>query len=278
MIDLKHEMERELSRIDPPDLWDRIQADAVDIGDADVLDLSTARHRQRPSLWLAVAAATVLLVLVGALVLLDDDQAVDTTPINEVPTPTTSVPLRSGALRTGGVVHRMLAEGDVHSWDDPSDSAEPWADLTRVSHHPSNAGHWNFDLAASTAYEAQAGEVVAYGLVFDVDADGVADYEVGVDNGAPRQGNLRAWVTDLATGEKVERVEAPYGAPVEFSHPAESGGLPVLTFLNGTAPRRLDLDTLRYYAWTTLTRDGVLVARDYAPDTGWITGDADSAP
>ena len=43
MIDLKHEIERELSLIDPPDLWDRIQADASNNGGAAVLDLTTAR-------------------------------------------------------------------------------------------------------------------------------------------------------------------------------------------------------------------------------------------
>ena len=59
MIDLKREIERELSLIDPPDLWDRIQADASNDGDAAVVDLTTARRRRRPSLWLAVAAVTV---------------------------------------------------------------------------------------------------------------------------------------------------------------------------------------------------------------------------
>ena len=47
MIDLKHEMERELSLIDPPDLWDRIEADASNSGDAAVVDLTAARQRLR---------------------------------------------------------------------------------------------------------------------------------------------------------------------------------------------------------------------------------------
>ena len=67
MIDLKREIERELSLIDPPDLWDRIQAEAANDGDAAVMDLTTARHRRRTSLWLAVAAVTVLVALVAAL-------------------------------------------------------------------------------------------------------------------------------------------------------------------------------------------------------------------
>lgn len=85
MIDLKREIERELSLTDPPDLWDRIQADASNSGDAAVLDLATTRHRRRPSLWLAVAAVTVLLALVGALALIDDGQTVDTTPATDAP-------------------------------------------------------------------------------------------------------------------------------------------------------------------------------------------------
>lgn len=85
MIDLKHEIERELNMIDPPDLWDRIQADSSSNGDAAVVDLTTARHRRRPSLWLAVAAVGALLVLVGALAVRDDDQTVDTTPVTKGP-------------------------------------------------------------------------------------------------------------------------------------------------------------------------------------------------
>jgi hypothetical protein len=86
VIDLKREIERELSLIDPPDLWDRIQAEAANDGDAAVLDLTAVRHRRRPSLWLAVAAVVVvLLALVGTLALLDEHETVDTTPATEVP-------------------------------------------------------------------------------------------------------------------------------------------------------------------------------------------------
>ena len=56
-----------------------------DHGDAAVLDVTNARHRRRASLWLAVAAVTVLLAIVGALTLLDDHQNVDTAPVTEVP-------------------------------------------------------------------------------------------------------------------------------------------------------------------------------------------------
>jgi hypothetical protein len=104
VIDLKREMERELGLIDPPDLWDRIRADASDDGDAAVVDLTTARHRRRPSLWLAVAAVMVLVALVGALALLADGQTVDTTPVTEVPvvpepsSTTTTVAVHNGPI------------------------------------------------------------------------------------------------------------------------------------------------------------------------------------
>jgi hypothetical protein len=41
-------------------------------------------------------------------------------------------------------------------------------------------------------------------------------------------------------------------------------------FLGDSAPADLDPLTVQFYAWTAMTRDGMLVANDYAPDTGWI--------
>jgi hypothetical protein len=80
VIDLKHEIERELSLIDPPDLWDRIQEDASNDGAAAVLDLNSARNRRHPARWLAVAAVVALLALVGVLAIQGDDDALDTVP------------------------------------------------------------------------------------------------------------------------------------------------------------------------------------------------------
>jgi len=221
-------------------------------------------------LWLAVAAVTVLVVLVGGLALLDDDQTVDTTPVNEVPTPI-SIPGWSGSVRDPGDVVRG-APG--MTYDDPLDASEPLVDVTNVSFHETNAGSWNFGLADTFPFDIDAGLVIAYGLVFDTDGDGAADYVVGIDNDGP-QGNPRAWVTDLRTGETQLRDEAPYGVPVEFSHPSEEGfSLGAhLTFLSGTAPRGFDDATVNFYAWASATRNGVVVAHDFAPDSGWISAD-----
>jgi hypothetical protein len=79
VINLKREIERELSLIDPPDLWDRIRAGAAT---DDTLDLTIPRPRRRPSPWLAVAAAAVLIALVVAVTRSDSGQTVDTSPVD----------------------------------------------------------------------------------------------------------------------------------------------------------------------------------------------------
>ena len=57
MIDLKHEIKRELNQIEPPDLWERIRADATTDGGAYVLELIPEPRRRRTSPRVAVAAA-----------------------------------------------------------------------------------------------------------------------------------------------------------------------------------------------------------------------------
>jgi hypothetical protein len=86
----------------------------------------------------------------------------------------------------------------------------------------------------------------------------------------------------LATGETTEQIGPPYGFPVEFSHPSEGAplsleGFPTMlfTFLGDTGPVGPAPESVRFYAWTSATRDGVVFANDYAPDTGWMTDDAD---
>jgi hypothetical protein len=113
VIDLRHEIERELSRIDPPDLWDRIQAEASNERYAAVLDLTTARHRRRPSRWLAVAAVAVLVALVSALALLDDDRTVDTTPATEVPVVPEPPTNDEGPLTEDVVIPSCRAESGI---------------------------------------------------------------------------------------------------------------------------------------------------------------------
>jgi hypothetical protein len=284
VIDLKHEIERELDMIDPPDLWDRIRADASDSYVAPALHLTAARRRRSTSQWLAAVAVVAAIALVGALTWLDDDQSVDTVPADTGDTgPTTTTPSEesvwSGPVRDpSDVVHRMtVADGSVLSWEDPLDASERWADVARVEFREINQGHWSIDLAASPPLlaDVEPGVLIAYGLVFDTNADGAADYLVGFDNDAPQQGDFHVWVTDLASGETDEQVEPPYGYPVEFGYPDErEPDYPVFfTFLGDSRPAALNLETVRFYAWTSATRDGQVFAHDFAPDEGWITSD-----
>ena len=279
MIDLKHEIERELSLFEPPDLWNRIQADAAKVGDAPVVDLAIARRRRTASRWLAAVATVAVVALVGALTWPDDDQNVVTVPADTESTGSTTdttpeAPIWSGPVRApSDVVHRMTTAEYEETWDDPLDTSEPWADLVLVRSRDANQGYWMLELAAMAPSfdELEPGVIVAYGLVFDTNADGAADYVVGIDNDAPVRGNPRAWVTDLATGETDEQTAQPYGYPIEFGLPSVDDPYPVfLTFLNGSAPANLDPETVRFYAWTSATRDGQVFAHDFAPDTGWI--------
>lgn len=89
MIDLKHEIKRELDLTNPPDLWERIQADADnhDI-DAGPLPIDARHWRRRPGWLAAVAAVTILLALVVLKALPGTDSTVDTGPAVTAP-PTT---------------------------------------------------------------------------------------------------------------------------------------------------------------------------------------------
>jgi hypothetical protein len=106
----------------------------------------------------------------------------------------------------------------------------------------------------------------AYGIVLDVDSDGVPDYRYGVDNTPPEVLGAdwpsgRIWRADLRTGEVVVvtarqasddtlLAELPGSFPVAFFHIKGLGG--------------------RFYGWSSLIADGRVVATDYAPDVGWL--------
>lgn len=172
-------------------------------------------------------------------------------------------------------------DGPTFIWQDPLDAAEGWVDVERVDFH-SEGGQpsWYIELAAKPplAADLEPGLIIAYGLVLDTGGDGVADHVIGIDNDAPARGDFHVWVTDLATGVTDEQIGPPYGFPVEFRHPDEhqpgdGPGPPTMgfTFLPGTTPAGLFPETVRFYAWTSATRDGEVIAWDYAPDTGWAT-------
>jgi hypothetical protein len=173
------------------------------------------------------------------------------------------------------------------SVDPGGDASLPWVDVTRVTTHFPTQIHWVMELGAFPP-DARTLDptktLIAYGLVLDTTGDAVADYVVGINNDAPTAGDYRVWVTDLASGETDEQVGAPYGFPVEFSHPDEQRRAPppgderpptmLLTFLDG-GPPGLDMGTTRFYAWASVTTAGDVVAWDYAPDASWLRAPPD---
>lgn len=185
-------------------------------------------------------------------------------------------------------VEETVIEGRSLEWEDPVDSSVGWVDVKRVVFHEHFQPDWDIELAAKPplARGLESGQLIAYGLVLDTNGDSVADYVVGIDNDAPKRGDFHVWVTDLATGETDEQIGPPYGYPIEFSHPDEQEGGTfgfgiepdqeppnmAFTFIGGSEPPDLNLETVRWYAWAYATRDGEVFAWDYAPDYGWLTG------
>jgi hypothetical protein len=178
-----------------------------------------------------------------------------------------------GAVHNRGVAVQSRGQ-------DSLDAPLGWVDVVRVSTRAEDQAHWYIDLAARPplAADVEPGLLIAYGLVFDTNGDAGADYLVGIDNDAPKPGDFRVWVTDLATGETDQQLGPPYGYPIEFSHPGEPEPPPgppmmLFTFLGDSKPADLNAKTVRFYAWTSAKRDGQVVAYDYAPDAGWLTAD-----
>ncbi len=150
--------------------------------------------------------------------------------------------------------------------------APSWTDIKAVRITP---GIFSVDLAGDLpGVPDPASQWIAYGVVLDTDGDGAADERIGIDN--MPNGQHRAWITDLVTGETMAAAGAPYG------------------FVEGEAGRRAGLDSyypsegnqpgnaaslwysvtnnpdFRFYAWAALIEPGRVVATDYAPDVGWL--------
>jgi hypothetical protein len=111
-----------------------------------------------------------------------------------------------------------------------------------------------------------------YGIVLDVDSDGVPDYRYGVDNTVTGVGPIdgscdcsmtgRVWRADLRTGD-VEVVAAAQASDDTLLGELPGSDFPMAIFhlknLGG-----------RFYAWSSLIADGQVVATDYAPNVGWL--------
>lgn len=280
-----------------PDLWADIEAREAGLESQQAPARFWAGERLSPMLFgvlavlLTVATLAAVGVGVGRLRLpsiitpppSETASAAPTSSAEEpVPSPrrTTGVPVQStwtGPLRTDTEGALIGLSGATSDGADPQDAAVPLADITSLA--VNDLGNdWDIGLAGSpTAGPGPAEAVTSYGLVFDTDEDGFADYVMGIDDGTP-SGDYRVWITILATGETIEQVGPPYGDPVEFSHPEEGVGEDppidpqmVFTFLPGRGLPGTDVSrTTRFYAWASVTEGGEVVSWDYAPDADWF--------
>jgi hypothetical protein len=225
------------------------------------------RIRRRQAVTTAIGSMAAIAVIAGSVFAFHDLDRDRTAPEHHPAASPSWSPVREG-----GVVYRG------RTWPDPHDAPVGWVDVTRVRFYmlAGEQPTWQIELAAAPppASDREPGLLIAYGLVLDTTGDGIADYLVGIDNDAPKRGDFHVWVTDLATGGTDEQIGPPYGSPIEFAYPHERGsGPPTMTFtsLGGSQPAAINPATMRFYAWASETRDSEVLARDYAPDTGWLT-------
>lgn len=232
------------------------------------------------ALIIGVLAAVLVAGTVAALLLAPEPPAAADSNDTSI---TWSGPVRPAGDPGAVVMLQPRADGAM-VWSEAPDVAPGWADVARVS-VIAEFQNWSIGLAAdSPRRDGLSSEdlVLAFGYVVDTTGDGVADYELGIDTDAVAPA-VHVWLTDLVSGEMRERFSAPYGDPFDFWTSLEgdggrrepnrgAGG----TFFNvGFAPDELfDLDKARFYAWSSLSEDGQVVAWDYAPDDGWLVAPA----
>ena len=171
-----------------------------------------------------VAAVAVLTVLLGTAIAVGSGvlrlPTVETAPTSPSPdaseTPAASPVrrvdhddawpgvVRDEGFRPAGVVpvFRDLQRDRLVHRDPSGDvgSAPSWADLTLIEMQMTPT---NFADGVALYFELAGGrddgESAAYGVVVDVDGDGVPDYRIGMDNlDGPRH---REWISELSTGD-----------------------------------------------------------------------------
>jgi hypothetical protein len=231
----------------------------------------------------------VVAAIVGALaVTRDGGDSQQPIGLVTIPTPTpterTSTttweapePLRPAASRV--VQHDEDTFGNALDWGDRRDAAIAEIDIVSVglAQDCRCGSSWRFQLAARPPLDPAA-RVIAYGIVVDGDGDHRADCQIGINNDAPEDRAFHVWVTNLRTHETAVQDGAPYGMPVEFAHPSESSERELaramyfgfLPGLKHPAPCDPFGHSSTFYAWSSVTEAGQIVAQDYAPDAAWL--------
>jgi hypothetical protein len=191
----------------------------------------------------------------------------------------------------GGTIVRPLVEAQrpdraAKVYEDPSgdtgSAGLPWIDIREVQINEGGTDLW-LELAANLPPDVDPSELwIAYGVVLDLDGDGVPDVRYGMDNlprsSADEPGDHREWRTDLRTSRTLVG-ETYHWLGETFLHTSwpsvtPMNGLGALfdfgggdTTTGGTFGGRLEGPL---YAWASVIENGRVIATDYAPDVGWL--------
>ena len=188
-------------------------------------------------------------------------------------------PPRARRRRTRRAVARTIARGTVsapsvhRSSGDTGSECFPWVDIQELT---GPGALWD-SLSNQPPVVDPTEQWIAYGVVFDVDRDGVPDWRYGIDNmpvDATGERPHRAWVTDLHTGRTESAAGPPYGGVVGDSFYLGLGhtGAAFNMTASGRPGQCPDVrcpgraTDVRFYAWASVIQDGRVVATDYAPD------------
>lgn len=151
----------------------------------------------------------------------------------------------------------------------------PWVDLTYIDLQQSFVGTDGVSIRIQLAGGGAAPELdprqrwIGYGVVIDLDGDGIGDRRVGMDN-ARTLGTRREWVSDLGTGEVVVNPGgfgyAGLNTWFDTSYAGEGGRTDTARLIVGQGCGQRGL---RFYVWAS-TIEGGHVVNDYLPSRGWI--------
>ena len=268
--------------------FDEIVADVPVYGDLDrAIEQAERERRHRYGMVAGLAAAAAVLAVIVGVLAVSRDGDNSQPPIGPVTTPSSTPtaatweppePLRPSASRV--VEHDEDNFGNALDRADPRDAEIAEIDIVSVGEGQDMPGgsSWRFRLAARAPLDP-ADRVIAYGVAVDGDGDHRADCQIGINNDARENGGFHVWVTNLRTHETAVQDGPPYGMPVEFAHPAEDYmkdlGVVEMAFgflrgLKHPSPCDPFGDSSTFYAWSSVTEDGQVVARDYAPDAAWL--------
>ena len=216
-------------------------------------------------------------------------------------------PVREEPL--GDPVLISIADGYLDPQGDIESPDMPWIDILRVRTGDTGA-QVDFGGALPSEFVVPGDPWIAYGLVFDIDLDGVADVRLGMDRvpaeptpreGAPADTNdtdVRAWRTDFRTGvtayghagSSIADGGIPEPADPEWfvqvlgasvTPPPETVTYnPMAKFYpyNDGTPYGFGEIPGPFYAWASVIQDGRVVATDYAPDSGWLDNTVKPGP